>query len=100
MSPRDSSPSGCPESAPSRNTCAKQIQVLSIYRTLPDVFTNAKPILVLSSENRQAGGCSWAQDSRLGYRDSNPRYRFWRVQRFSKFPVSPPGVRNKRLMLG
>jgi len=24
MSPRDSSPSGCPESAPSRNTCAKQ----------------------------------------------------------------------------
>ncbi len=27
--------------------------------------------------------------------DSNPRYRFWPVQRFSKFPVSQPGVRNQ-----
>jgi hypothetical protein len=32
--------------------------------------------------------------------DSNPRYRFGPVQRFSKFPVSQPGVRNKRFMLG
>jgi hypothetical protein len=32
--------------------------------------------------------------------DSNPRYRFWPVQRFSKFPIPHAVVRNQQVTFG